>query len=233
MTTRRTFVTSLLGAAALSTPVVKLAAQGGHDMHHGDGTPDASPMAVCATPMAGHGDMMGTPMAMMDFDLAYIDMMIPHHESIIALAEVAVDELGDDRLVAIAEAIIATQESENEELKALREEWYGDPEPAPMSAEIMLVSMGMQGDCIDEHHMNLMDAEWMVQQFEEAEDKDLAFIELSIPHHQMAIDTSEVALEQAEHEEIKEIAELVISAQEGEIAELEMVRDDLQATPAA
>ena len=237
MTTRRTFVASLLGAAALSTPVVKIAAQGGHGMDHGDGTPDASSMAVCATPMAGHGDMTGTPMAahgdMMDFDLAYIDMMIPHHESIIALAEVAVDELKDDRLVAIAEAIIATQQGENDELKALREEWYGEPEPAPMSAEIMLVSMGMQGDCVDEPHMNLMNAEWMVQQFEEAEHKDLAFIELSIPHHQMAIDTSEVALEQAEHEEIKEIAELVISAQEGEIAELEMVRDDLQATPAA
>src|SRR5690606_6122862 len=102
-----------------------------------------------------------------------------------------------------------------------------------MSAEIMLVSMGMQGDCVDEHHMNLMNAEWMVQQFDESEDKDLAFIELSIPHHQMAIDTSEIALEQAGHEEIREIAGLVIDAQEGEIAELEMVRDDLQATPAA
>ena len=238
MNTRRTFVSSLLGAAALSTLAIKSAAQGGHTMHHGDGTPDAASMAVCATPMAGHGGMMmSTPMAahgaMMEFDLAYIDMMIPHHESIIALAEVVVDELQDERLVTIAEAIIATQQGENDELKALREKWYGDPEPAPMSAEIMLVSMGMHGDCVDEHHMNLMNAEWMVQQFEEARNKDLAFIELSIPHHQMAIDTSEIALEQAEHAEIREIAALVIEAQEGEIAELEMVRDDLQATPAA
>jgi uncharacterized protein (DUF305 family) len=228
MTTRRTFVASLLGAAALSTPVMKIAAQGGHDAHHGGSTPEASPAAVCATPMAGHGDM-----EMMEFDLAYIDMMIPHHESIIMLAEVAVGELEDERLIAIAEAIIAGQEAENEELKALREEWYGDAEPAPMSAEIMMVSMGMEGDCVDEHHMNLMSGEWLVQQFEDAEDKDLAFIELSIQHHQMAIDTSEVALEQAEHEEIKEIATAVIEAQEAEIAELESIRDELQATPAA
>lgn len=231
MTTRRTFVASLLGAAAISTPLAKIAAQGSHGAHHGDSTP--SPMAACATPMAGHGDMMGTPMAMMDFDLAYIDMMIPHHESIIALAEVAVDELGDERLVAVAEAIIATQQGEIDELKALREEWYGDPEPAAMSVEIIQVSMGMHDECIDEHHMSLMSAEALVRQFEEADDKDLAFIELSIPHHQMAIDTSEVALERAEHQEIRDIAELVIGAQEGEIAELEMIRDDLEATPAA
>ena len=233
MNTRRTFVASLFGAAALSTPMMKIAAQGGHDMHHGPGTPEATPAAVCATPMAGHGDMRGTPMTTMDFDLAYIDMMIPHHESIIALAEVAVDQLEDERLVAIAEAIIATQQEENDTLKALREEWYGDPEPAPMSPEIMLVSMGMPGGCVDEHHMNLMSGEWLVQQFEEAEDKDLAFIELAIPHHQMAIDTSEVALEQAAHEEIREIATAVIEAQEGEITELEMIRDELQGTPVA
>ena len=226
MTTRRTFVASLLGAAAVSTSITKISAQGGHDSHHGRGTPEATPAAICATPMASHSDMM-------EFDLAYIDMMIPHHESIIALAGVAVDELEDERLIAIAEAIIEGQEAENEELKTLREEWYGDPEPAPMSAEIMLVSMGMEGDCVDEHHMNQMSGEWLVQQFEEAEDKDLAFIELSIPHHQMAIDTSEVALEQAEHEEIREIATAVIEAQEGEIAELEGIRDELQATPAA
>lgn len=226
MTTRRTFVASLLGAAAVSTSVTKISAQGGHDSHHGDSTPEATPAAVCATPMAGHSDMM-------EYDLAYIDMMIPHHESIIALAEAAVGELEDERLVAIAEAIIEAQEGENEELKALREEWYGDREPAPMGPEIMLVSMGMEGDCVDEHHMNLMSGEWLVQQFEAADDKDLAFIELSIPHHQMAIDTSEVALEQAVHEEIKEIATAVIEAQEGEIAELEGIRDELSATPAA
>jgi uncharacterized protein (DUF305 family) len=233
MTTRRTFVASLLGTTAVSIPFAKIAAQGDHGSHgsHGDATP--SSMAVCATPMAGHGEMMGTPMAMMDFDLAYIDMMIPHHESIIALAEVAVDELEDERLVAIAEAIIATQQGEIDELRELREEWYGSPEPAAMSAEIMQVSMGMHDDCIDEHHMSLMSAEALVQQFEEAENKDLAFIELSIPHHQMAIDTSEIALEQAEHQEIRDIAELVIEAQEGEIAELEMVRNDIEGTPAA
>lgn len=235
MTTRRTFVASLFGAAAFAVPTTRIAAQGGHDMHHGASTPESTP-AACATPMAGHGDMANpssSPMAMMDFDLAYIDMMIPHHESVIALAEVAKDELQDDRLVRIAEAIIATQPAEITQLRDLREQWYGSPDPAPMSEEIMNVSMGMSHGCVEQGHMDQMSSEWQLETFAAAEDKDLAFIDQVIPHHQMAVDTSEVALEQAEHEEIKEIARLVIEAQEREIAELEEIRAELTATPAA
>ena len=54
---------------------------------------DASPMP--STPMAGM-EGMGTPMAeadasamAMEIDMAYIDMMIPHHESIVALSQAA------------------------------------------------------------------------------------------------------------------------------------------------
>ena len=47
-------------------------------------------------------------MGQVEFDLMYIDMMIPHHESVIALADVAVGELEDARLVTIAEAILET-----------------------------------------------------------------------------------------------------------------------------
>lgn len=189
----------------------------GHGTTH-DATPDAH---------GGH-DMHELP----EFDLAYIDMMIPHHQSIIALAEVALPELTDPRLIEMAEEIIATQSSENEEMMRLREMWYGDAEPVSM--EMMMTSMpGMGTD------MALMDqqmsAEWQVQAFCAAEDKDIAFIEQVIPHHQMAIDTSEGALSAAIHPELVTIAEDVIAAQQAEIDELEAIRADLigGATPAS
>ncbi len=68
-----------------------------------------------------------------EFDLAYIDMMIPHHESIIALAEVALPELTDPRLIEIAHAIIDTQTVENETMHQLREEWYPGAETVSMT----------------------------------------------------------------------------------------------------
>ena len=174
--TRRTFTISLASAGIVSASVAAFRATAqdtSHGAHHS--TPEGSPEAQgCVVPSASPG---ATPEATIPYDQAYIDMMIPHHESIIALAEVAVTELEDDRLVAIAQAILDTQAGEIDELKALREEWYGDPEPAMMSDEIMAVSMGMQHGCADQGHMDQMGAEWQLEQFAAAEDKDLAFID--------------------------------------------------------
>jgi uncharacterized protein (DUF305 family) len=48
-------------------------------------------------------------------------------------------------------------------------------------------------------------------------DMALAFIDGMIVHHQSAIDMAEVALDRAEHEEILELAEQIIAAQQSEI----------------
>jgi len=86
-----------------------------------------------------------------------------------------------------------------------------------------------------EEQMQIMDAQWQVQTFCAAEDYDLAFIDQTIPHHQMAIDASEIALDQAVHPEIAAIAQEVIDAQQAEIDELETIRAELtgEASPAA
>src|SRR3954470_3832515 len=47
---------------------------------------------------------------------------------------------------------------------------------------------------------------------------DERFIDAMVPHHQGAIDMAQVALENAEHPEIRTLAENIISAQEAEIA---------------
>ncbi len=53
---------------------------------------------------------------------------------------------------------------------------------------------------------------------------DKAFIDAMVPHHQGAVDTAEVALENADHEEIRNLAEDVVSAQEAEIEELKAIK---------
>ena len=49
------------------------------------------------------------------------------------------------------------------------------------------------------------------------EEFDRAFIEQMIPHHQGAIDMAELALENAFHQEIKDLANDIIEAQKSEI----------------
>jgi uncharacterized protein (DUF305 family) len=52
---------------------------------------------------------------------------------------------------------------------------------------------------------------------------DRAFIDAMVPHHRGAIDMAEVALGNAEHREVKELAEDIVSAQEAEIERLKAI----------
>jgi uncharacterized protein (DUF305 family) len=64
------------------------------------------------------------------FDRAFIDMMIPHHQGAIRMARIQL-ELGEDEdLWAISRAIISTQSREIEQMNAWRRAWYGSPSPA-------------------------------------------------------------------------------------------------------
>jgi uncharacterized protein (DUF305 family) len=54
---------------------------------------------------------------------------------------------------------------------------------------------------------------------------DRAFIDAMVPHHQAAVDMAEVALENAGHEELRQLAEDVVSAQEAEIERLDQIRE--------
>jgi uncharacterized protein (DUF305 family) len=194
-----------------------------------------------ATPAMDHDAMpgmaAGTPMASMaiEFDQHYIDMMIPHHASIVALAQAAIPKLTDPRLQEMAQTIITAQTAEQEELRAYREEWYGSSESMAMDMgammDMMMPGMEMSADQMETQ----MDPAAQVAAFCAAADPDLAFIDLVIPHHETAIVASEAALEHANHAEIKAFAARVIEDQQREIDELSAIRLELagSATPEA
>ena len=222
---RRLLAGSFL-AFAVSVPIGSLAAPTGASAVQG--TPSAGDPCAAATPMAG--TEMGSAMAgmEMEFDRSYIDMMIPHHASIVAMAQVALTRLEDQRLVEIAERIVETQSAEVEELRRYREDFYGDPEPMAMDEQMMMDMPGMSGS-MDEMAMH-MDPRAQVAAICAAEDADLAFIDLTIPHHESAITASEVAVDRAIHDEIRAFGERVIEDQRREIDELRAVRAELAGT---
>lgn len=204
----------------------------------------ATPAPTCgavtpavATPAADHGGHEMSGMATdTEFDQLYIDMMIPHHQSIVAMAEVALPRLTDERLREIAGAIIATQVPEIEELRGYRAAFYGSPKPAPMDGpmmEMMTQAMpGMPGTM--EEMMVQMDPVAQVAAFCAAADPQLAFIDTTIAHHRMAIVASQTALDSAVHQEIASFAQRVIDAQQAEVDQLTAIREELYgtATPA-
>ena len=55
---------------------------------------------------------------------------------------------------------------------------------------------------------------------------DELFIDAMVPHHEGAVEMAEVALKNAEHNEIKQLAEDIVSAQEAEIKELKSIKQE-------
>lgn len=202
-----------------------------------------SVMMPAATPGPDAGSMtdgaMGSPMAGMEMetgiDLLYIDMMIPHHASIIAMSEAALPRLTDERLQEIAGNIIEAQSAEIEELRGLRQDLVGtmsmpiDEMPMDMMMDMM---MGMMMELMPEMGSMAdmamqMDPVAQVNAICEAENPDLAFIELTVPHHEMAITASEAVLEQSTNDEVRAFAERVIADQQAEIETLQEIRREL------
>jgi uncharacterized protein (DUF305 family) len=61
---------------------------------------------------------------------------------------------------------------------------------------------------------------------ENGEYSDRRFIDAMVPHHQGAMAMAEVALKNAEHEEIKELSRNIISSQQAEIEELKAIKKE-------
>ena len=58
------------------------------------------------------------------FDRAFIDAMIPHHESAIEMAEIANEETSNPRIKDLTRRVTEAQEAEIEQMTTWREEWY-------------------------------------------------------------------------------------------------------------
>lgn len=68
------------------------------------------------------------------FDLMFIDLMISHHQMAIDAAMMAEQQATRDEVRDLAGKIIEKQQTEIDQMKAWRLEWYGSAEPSPTSA---------------------------------------------------------------------------------------------------
>jgi uncharacterized protein (DUF305 family) len=138
-------------------------------------------------------------------DERFIDAMVPHHQGAIDMANVALDNAEHPELKQLAQNIISTQQSEIDELKAIKQRLYGTAEvPTETSPEEMKM-MGMMAD---------------PKELTNQQPFDKAFIDAMIPHHQSAIDMAQVASEQTSDSEIKNLALGIVNAQKQEIQQM-------------
>lgn len=145
------------------------------------------------------------------FDQAFIDAMVPHHRDAIEMAKAANSRgLTQSDLQKIANDIIASQQREIDQMLDWREQWFGSRTLGPVLPEVLGVlesELGMEHGSADE--------------VADAADVDAMFAEMMIPHHEGAIAMAEAARERGQHDEVKELADAIIEAQEREIGIME------------
>jgi uncharacterized protein (DUF305 family) len=160
-----------------------------------------------------HGMDLGP--ADIDYDLRFIDAMIPHHEGAITMAQAALKNTKRPELRTLANEIIKAQAEEIAQMKQWRKAWYPKASTTPMAwHREMGHMMAMSSSQVQLMRMD-MDLGKADLNF------DRRFIQVMIPHHQGAITMANDLKQKTKRPELQKLAQNIIESQQAEISQME------------
>lgn len=143
------------------------------------------------------------------YDQMFLAGMIAHHQGAIDMANLALANAKHQEIKDLANTIVTAQTSEITSMTSWQLQWGY---PATSGANMQDHSAMMM-----ENEMASMTNELKGKT---GDDFDKAFLTQMIAHHQEAIDMSKPAATNASHQEIKNLANNIITAQSKEISEM-------------
>lgn len=169
---------------------------------------------------------MGMMMNQQQVDRHFIEMMIPHHQGAVDMANLALSKAKHPELKKLAQAIKTDQTQEIEEMKSLYKQWYSTDVPTTSSMGMpmhsgtgmnqgMPMNSGLGMDMMN--MMGMMNVD--LESLKNAPDFDKAFIEQMIPHHKMAVMMAGMVLD-SPHPELRNLGKSIIQAQSAEIEQM-------------
>lgn len=165
-----------------------------------------------STPTATAVPVVSKAEAKTQIDQRFIEMMIPHHQGAVEMAEMALTKSKRPEIKKLAESIIADQKREIQQMQDWYKQWY-DKDIAASSSMDHSGHHGMKG------MMNVMEGH--MQSLKTASDFDQEFIRQMIPHHEGATMMAEMVIDTAEHPEIRNLAKSIIESQNAEIKQMQ------------
>lgn len=161
----------------------------------------------------------------MRMDQHFIEMMIPHHQDAIAMADLALSRAKRPEVQKLAQAIKTAQTLEIQEMQTWYKQWYGKTVPAHS-----MTGMGMMGNhrpgsatgsMMGMDHHGMMSMATDLEALKQASDFDQEFVRQMIPHHQMAVRMAQMASGRATHSEIRMLTQSIIQSQSAEILQMQ------------
>ncbi|MDX2229820.1 MAG: DUF305 domain-containing protein [Leptolyngbyaceae cyanobacterium bins.349] len=173
-------------------------------------------------PSMHHGGMDHSMMELgpadAEFDLRFIDSMIPHHEGAVTMAQAVLQKSQRPELRTLAQSIIKAQKQEIAQMQGWRKAWYPQAPSQPVAWHAAMGhSMTMFPEQIKALRMDVdlgaADAEF-----------DQRFIAAMIPHHEGAVVMAKDVLQKSQRSEVLQMAKAIISSQQAEIEQMQQWR---------
>ncbi|WP_353931642.1 DUF305 domain-containing protein [Okeanomitos corallinicola TIOX110] len=153
-----------------------------------------------------------------NYDLRFIDAMIPHHQGATVMAKEAQQKSQRPEIKKLAAEIIKAQNQEITQMQQWRAAWYPKAGDKPMAYD---AKMGHDMEMSSEQKQAMM----MNMDLGAADTEfDLRFINAMIPHHEAAVVMGKDALQKSQRPEIKKLAAEIIKAQDTEIKQMKQWR---------
>jgi uncharacterized protein (DUF305 family) len=178
-------------------------------------------LSACASEMPGNG-MGGTGMGgdvpddVNAADVMFVEMMIPHHEQAIEMADIVLPK--DDIDPAVTDLATDIKAAQGPEID-LMESWLADW-GLPSMAGTGGMSDGGHGGHGGDGMMSADDMEALADA--DGAEASRLFLEQMIEHHEGAIEMAQYLLDDGENGEVRRLGEAIITAQE---AEIELMRE--------
>jgi len=195
---------AILAIASLSACTVNIGA--GSDGHMDGGGMDDQSMMDDRDSDGNGGPMMDGDLNMSD--VMFVQMMIPHHEQAVEMAELAPGAGASPEVQELAAAIAAAQGPEITQMEAMLDRW-GVGQMMDHSGHQMA---GMVSDADMDRLRATSGASF-----------DRLFLELMIAHHEGAIDMAQDPLANGEDPELRTLLEAIVEAQTAEIAQMQQM----------
>jgi uncharacterized protein (DUF305 family) len=132
----------------------------------------------------------------------------------IDMADLALKLAKHPEIKNLAKAIKTSQSQEIQQMRTWYKRWYGTEVPEVQMSHHGMMGMGMS------MHPDIVGMQMDLNALKNAPDFDREFIRQMIPHHQMAVMMSQMAIESSNHSEIRTLARSIIKSQNAEIEQM-------------
>jgi uncharacterized protein (DUF305 family) len=136
------------------------------------------------------------------FEVEFMTMMMNHHLMAVHMGEMCLDKAVHPELLRLCEDIVATQAAEIEQMQGWLAEWYGVDHEAVMDDPA--------------HHQQMEDLAAL-----DGPAFEVAFLDMMVEHHAMAVVDGIQCLRQAQHAELRSLCRRIIASQLREVVQMQ------------